>query len=79
MRTRVLGGFERTPEKNRGDVDSLVGRKLRQLLYTPIFMFYNVLWEFSTNPLSLVYNSAEQKNPVLIFLRFRDLTELKQT
>ena len=28
MRTRVLGGLDRTPEKNRGDVDSLVGQKL---------------------------------------------------
>jgi hypothetical protein len=36
IRTRVLGGLDRTPEKNRGDVDSLVGQKLRQLLYTPI-------------------------------------------
>ena len=34
--THVLGGLDRTPEKNRGDVDSLVGQKLRLLLYTPI-------------------------------------------
>ena len=40
MRTRVLGGLDRTPEKNRGDVDSLVGQKLRQLLYTSIREFY---------------------------------------
>ena len=36
MRTRALGGLDLTPEKNRGDVDRLVGQKLRQLLYTPI-------------------------------------------
>jgi hypothetical protein len=29
-----------------------------------ICMFYNVLWGFSMNPLSLVYNSAEQETPV---------------
>ena len=28
MRTRVLGGLDRTSKKNRGDLDSLIGQKL---------------------------------------------------
>ena len=34
-------------------------------------MFYNVLWGFSTNPLSLVYNSAEQETPVFGIFTFQ--------
>ena len=40
MQTRVLGGLDRTPEKNRGDVDSMVRQKLRKLLYPPIIITF---------------------------------------
>jgi len=34
-------------------------------------MFCIDLWGFSVDPLSLVYNSAEQENPVLCIFKFQ--------
>ena len=45
-----------------------------------IYMFYNVLWGFSNNPLSLVYNFAEQETPISgIFYVFRTLRNSNRT
>ena len=41
------------------------------ILYKVIFMFYNVLWGFFVDPLSLVFNSAEQENPILCIFKFQ--------
>ena len=35
-----------------------------------IYMFYNVLWGFSNNPLSLVYNSVELETLIFGILTF---------
>ena len=36
-----------------------------------ICMFYNILWGFFTNPLLLVYNSAEQETLVFGIFTFQ--------
>ena len=42
-------------------------------------MFYIDLWGFTNDPLYLVYNSAEQENPVSPISTFRDLYRVKLT
>jgi hypothetical protein len=49
------------------------------MLLFVIIMFYNDLWGFFIDPPYFGYNSAEQENPVLCILRFRDLLGLKLT
>jgi hypothetical protein len=41
------------------------------ILYNVIFMFYNVLWGFSIDTLSLVYNYAEQETPILCIFKYQ--------
>jgi hypothetical protein len=49
------------------------------MLLVVIIMFYNDLWGFSIDPPYFGYNSAEQENPILHILCFKDLPGLKLT
>ena len=40
-------------------------------IYDDNTMFYIDLWGFTNDPLYLVYNSAEQENPVLCIFHFQ--------